>query len=502
MAAHTTPTELGHRVLGDNRWLALVIIAVAQLMVALDATIVNIALPSAQRDLTFSNGDRQWVVTAYTCALAGLLLLGGRVSDRIGRRRAFLGGLVGFGLASALAGIAPGFGWLVAGRALQGVFAALLTPTALSLVAVTFTDVRERAKAFGVYGAVASSGAAVGLLLGGILTEYAGWRWCLFVNVGVATLAFLAGRAVLPFDGGYREARVDAASALLVTGGLGALVLGCADAAGHGWDSAAVLVPAGLGVAAVATFLLRQSRSPQPLLPLWVLADRSRAGAYLAVAVSVVGSFGMFLMLTYHFQVVLGWSPVRAGFAFIPMSLAVSASAYGLGSRLLPRVAPGALIVPGLAIAAGGLGLLSMLSASSGYLSVILPAEVLVGVGMGLVFTPAISVVTTGIDPRHAGVAAATATTAMQVGGSIGTAVLNSVAVAATGGYVAQHGPSRTALVHGFSAATSGAAVALAAAALLAVVLIRAPRPRNGVEPVSRARAGGSSHTPHGACRR
>jgi EmrB/QacA subfamily drug resistance transporter len=478
MASQTVRTPSARpAVARDTRWIALVVIAVAQLMVALDATIVNIALPSAQRDLAFSNGERQWVVTAYTCALAGLLLLGGRVSDRIGRRRAFLGGLAGFGLASALAGLAPGFGWLIAGRALQGVFAALLTPTALSLVAVTFTDMRERAKAFGVYGAVASSGAAVGLLLGGVLTEYAGWRWCLFVNVGVAALAFLAGRAVLPADTGYPEARVDLVSGLLVTGGLASVVLGCAQAAGHGWGSTAVFVPAGLGVVAVAAFLLRQSRSINPLLPLWVLSDRSRAGAYLAVAVSVVGSFGMFLMLTYHFQVVLGWSPVRAGLAFLPMSLAVSTSAYGLGSRLLPRFAPRALMVPGLTLATAGLAMLSVLTPSSGYLGIILPAEVLLGVGMGLVFTPAISVVTSGIDRRHAGVAAATASTAMQVGGSIGTAVLNSVAVAVTGSYVAQHGPSDTALVHGFSTAIAWAAVGLATAALLTVVLVRTPRP-------------------------
>jgi hypothetical protein len=268
---------------------------------------------------------------------------------------------------------------------------------------------------------------------------------------------------------------VDTVSALCGTAALASIVLGCAQAAAHGWDSAAVLVPAGLGVATVAAFLLQQSRSALPLLPLWVLRDRSRAGAYLAVAVSVVGSFGMFLMLTYHFQVVLGWSPVRAGLAFIPMSLAVSASAYGLGSRMLPRVAPRALIVPGLATASGGLALLSTLTTSSGYLSIILPAEALVGVGMGLVFTPAISVVTSGVEPRHAGVAAATATTAMQVGGSVGTAVLNSIAVPATGSYVAQHGRSSAALVHGFSTATAWAAVALAPTALITVVLVRVP---------------------------
>jgi EmrB/QacA subfamily drug resistance transporter len=461
----------------DTRWMALTVIAVAQLMVALDATIVNIALPSAQADLGFADGARQWVVTAYTCALAGLLLLGGRLADRIGRRRAFLGGLAGFALASALAGVAPDFGWLIAGRAAQGAFAALLTPTALSLIAVTFTTPRDRARAFGVYGAVASSGAAVGLLLGGALTELAGWRWCLFVNVGVAGLAALAGRAVLPAQDGYPGTRVDAVSGALVTGGIAAVVLACSQAAGPGWGSPLVLAPAALGVTAVGAFLWRQARSAEPLLPPWLLTDRSRAGAYLAAGVAVVGAFGMFLLLTYHFQVVLGWSPVRAGVAFLPLSAAVSASAYGLGSRLLPRVPPGALVVPGLLLAAAGLGVLSTLAPSSGYLFPILPAELLLGTGMGLVMTPAISVATSGVAPRHAGVAAAVATTAMQVGGSVGTAVLNSVAVAATTRYATAHGPSATALVHGFTTATATAAVALLATAVVAAALIRTPAP-------------------------
>ena len=473
----TTGTRAAPATGRDTRWPALVVIAVAQLMVALDATIVNIALPSAQQDLGFGDADRTWVVTAYTCALAGLLLLGGRVADRFGRRRAFLVGLSGFAAASALAGFAPGFGTLVAGRALQGCFAAILTPTALSLVATTFTDPRERARAFGVYGAVASSGAAVGLLLGGVLAEYAGWRWCLFVNVAVAVAASLAGRVVLPRDSGYPEVRLDIVSGALVTTGLVAIVLGCARAAVGGWTSWQVLVPAAAGVLAVAAFLVRQTRIPQPLLPLWVLANRSRAGAYLAVAVSVVGSFGMFLMLTYHFQVVLGFTPVQAGLAFLPLSVAVSASAYGLGSRLLPRVPPRMLIAPGLVLAALGLGLLATLTPGSGYVTVILPAEVLLGVGMGLVFTPAISVATTDVQPRYAGIAAATANTAMQVGGSVGIAVLNSVAVAATASYAVTHGPSSTALVHGYATATGWSAAALAVAAAAVVLLVRTPRP-------------------------
>jgi EmrB/QacA subfamily drug resistance transporter len=324
----------------DRRWLALVVIAVAALMVALDATIVNIALPSAQRALGFDDGDRQWVVTAYTLTFAGLLLLGGRVADRLGGRRAFLIGLVGFAVASALAGTATGFGVLVAGRALQGAFAALLAPTALSMVVATFAEPVERARAFGVYGAVASSGGALGLLLGGALTQYLDWRWCLYVNVAIAGGALVAGRVVLPSAPARAPAAIDVISSVLITAGLAAVVFGCSQAVPHGWVSSRVVVPLLGGIVAIGVFLLRQARSRSPLLPLRVLADRSRAGAYLALAAAVVGSFGMFLMLTYHFQVVLQWSPVRAGVAFLPLTVAAAASAYGLGSRLLPRVAP------------------------------------------------------------------------------------------------------------------------------------------------------------------
>jgi EmrB/QacA subfamily drug resistance transporter len=472
----TTATPTDGRATGtrDTRWLALVVIAVAQLMVALDATIVNISLPTAQAALGFGDADRTWVVTAYTCTFAGLLLLGGRVADRFGRRRAFLGGLLGFATASALAGLAPTYGVLVTGRALQGAFAAVLAPTALSLVATTFQG-RERAKAFGVYGAVASSGAAVGLLLGGVLTEYAGWRWCLFVNVAIAGAAALAGRAFLPADDGHPDARTDVGSGLLVTSGLAAVVLGCSQAAAHGWSSANVLAPLAVGVLLVTAFLVRQRRSAAPMLPLWVLADRSRAGAYLAVAISVVGSFGMFLMLTYHFQVVLGWSPVHSGLAFLPLSLTVSASAFGLGSRLLPLVAPRYLIAGGIVPAAAGLALLTTLTPGSSYLAVILPAELLLGLGSGLIFTPAISVATSEVEPRYAGVAAATANTAMQVGSSVGTAVLNSIAVAATAAYAGTD--PRAALVHGYATATGWSAAALGVTAVLVLVLVRTPRP-------------------------
>jgi len=457
----------------DHRWAALGVIALAQLMVALDATIVNVALPTAQQTLGFDDARRSYVVTAYTLSFAGLLLLGGKISDRVGRRRALTIGLVGFALSSALAGAAPSFEVLVLGRALQGASAAFMAPAALALIASTFTEPRERGRAFGVFGAVASSGAVVGLLLGGVLTEYAGWRWCLYVNVLVALVVLTIGRRVLPADEGS-PVPVDVLSGVLATAGLAGLVLGAGEAAAHGWTSGRVLLPGLVGVGLIAVFLLRQRMLAAPLLPLSILRDRGRATAYAATAISVVGIFGMFLMLTYHFQMVLGYSPVRTGLAFLPMSLAVAGSSYGIASRLMDRVAARALVAPGLLVAAAGLGLLTRLTPTSGYLTTILPAEVLVGLGIGCVFTPSIGVATSGVDPRQIGVAAATANTAMQIGSSVGTAVLNTVAVSATRDFV---GAPTEALVHGFATATGGAALALLVGAVLVVALLRPAAP-------------------------
>jgi EmrB/QacA subfamily drug resistance transporter len=453
-----------------SRWVALGVIAVAQLMVALDATIVNVALPTAQASLGFDDAQRSWVITAYTLSFAGLLLLGGRICDRIGRRRAMLIGLTGFALSSALAGAAGDLSVLVAGRALQGACAALMAPAALSLIAVTFTDPRERGKAFGIFGAVASSGAVTGLLLGGALTEYAGWRWCLYVNVVVAAVAIVVARRVLPSGDGY-AVRIDVASGVVATGALAAIVFACSNAATYGWDSARVLLAGATGLVLGAAFLVRQARTEHPLLPLMILADRARATAYLATATSVIGTFGMFLMLTYHFQVVLGYSPLHTGLAFLPLNLAVIASS-GVASRLMGSVSARALVVPGLVVASAGLGLLTQLEPTSGYLRLILPAMVLVGAGVGCVFTPSIGVATGGIDPRMAGIAAATANTAMQIGGSVGTAVLNTIAIDATHGYA---GTPAQAIVHGFATATSVAAVVLV---VVAVVVATSLRPR------------------------
>jgi EmrB/QacA subfamily drug resistance transporter len=465
---HPAPSTAGT----PSKWVALGVIAVAQLMVALDATIVNVALPSAQASLGFDDAERAWVITAYTLSFAGLLLLGGRISDRIGRRRAMMTGLTGFALSSALAGAAANFPMLVAGRSLQGACAALMAPAALSLIAITFTEPAERGKAFGVFGAIASSGAVTGLLLGGVLTEYAGWRWCLYVNVVIAAGALIVGSRVLPRGDGF-PTRIDAVSGVLATGGLASLVLACSQAAGHGWSSVEVIVPGAVGLALGVAFVLRQTRIDQPLLPLTILLHRNRATAYLAVATSVIGTFGMFLMLTYHFQVVLGYGPLRTGVAFLPLNLAVIVSS-GVASRMMASTSARALVAPGLAVASAGLGLLTQLEPSSGYLTLILPAMVLVGAGVGFVFTPSIGVATSDIEPRMAGIAAATANTAMQIGASVGTAALNTVAIEAAHEFT---GSPLAATVHGFATATGSAAAVLAAVAVVVAVALRPGQP-------------------------
>jgi EmrB/QacA subfamily drug resistance transporter len=462
----------------SRRWVALAVIATAQLMVALDATVVNIALPSAQHALGGSDAERQWVITAYTLVFGSLLLLGGRIADVAGRKRTFLVGLGGFAVASALGGAAPSFGFLLGARALQGAFAALLTPTALSLLAVTFTEARERARAFALYGAIAGTGGALGLILGGTLTQYLSWRWCLYVNVVIAVPAALGAWWVLSDGRGQRGARFDVAGVVLAVAGLAAVTYACTRAVADGWDAPPVVALLAAAVVLLALFLLRQATAAAPLLPLRILRDRNRAGAYIAVAAAVAAMYGAFLLLTYEFQVVLGYSPVRAGLAFLPLSAVVLASSGGIASRLVPRVAPRLLIVPGLLVAAAGMMVLSRLHVGATYAADILPAEVLLGLGMGCIFVPAFNLATLGVAPREAGVASATVTTAQQVGGSVGTAFLNTVAAGATASALVAHGASHltrtAALVHGYSVATTWAAGILAAAALLAAALITA----------------------------
>jgi MFS family permease len=303
---------------GKRRWLGLTVIATAQLMIALDATVVNIALPSAQASLGFADVDRQWVVTAYTLALGGLLLLGGRIADSVavGRRRALVIGLVGFAAASALSGAAASLGMLVGARALQGAFAALLAPTALSTLALMFTEPRDRARAFGIYGAIAASGGALGLLLGGFLTQYLSWRWCLYVNVPIALVAGAGARAVLPDIRPQAQAgptgnrRFDLLGLVLGSGGLVALVLGCGQAARLGWGATPVLVLFAVGAVALCLFVWREVRAETPLLPLGIVLDRQRGAAYASALLAAAGMFGAFLFLTYALQVGMGFTPL------------------------------------------------------------------------------------------------------------------------------------------------------------------------------------------------
>jgi EmrB/QacA subfamily drug resistance transporter len=463
-----------------RRWTSLAVVALAQLMVALDATIVSIALPSAQAALHASDADRQWVVTAYTLSFGGLLLLGGRLSDFFGRKRTFLVGLCGFALASALGGSAPTFAILVGARALQGAFGAVLAPTALSLLATTFTEPKERAKAFAVYGAIAGSGAAAGMLLGGILTQYLTWRWCLYVNIPIAVVAVVGGALVLRDSRSATKPRFDVLGVVLASGGLVALVYACTLAVSQGWRSTEVAALLTSSVALLAVFVAWEARAANPLLPLHIVLDRNRGGAYLTVALGIAGMFGAFLFLTYYLQVVLRFTPVQAGLAFLPMTVASQAGSWVIAARLMPRIPARALMAPGALVAAAGMGLLTQLQPETNYFTLVLPAELLLGLGTSCVMVPAFSIGTLGVDRREAGIAAATVNTFQQIGGSLGVAVLNTIAASATAAYLAMNSnqsSSIEAIVHGYSVATEWGVAILVLGAVVAAVLITAGRP-------------------------
>src|SRR5438067_9910795 len=481
MSSALQRAEPTHPQAADRRWIGLAFIALAQLMTALDATIVSIALPWAQRALGASDADRQWVITAYTLAFGGLLLVGGRIADTIGRRRAFLIGLGGFALASVVGGSAQSFLVLLFARAAQGAFAALLAPTALSLLAVTFTQPRERARAFALYGAIAGSGAALGLLLGGALTEYLDWRWCLYVNVPIALVAAIGGWRVLSSGNGGHRQRFDFPGVVLATGGLVALVYGCTQAVSAGWGSGTVIGLLAASAALLIGFAVREARAAAPLLPLSIVLDRNRGGAYLAAAFAIAAMFGAFLFLTYYLQVVLRYPPLQTGLAFVPLTLASQAGSWGIASVLMPRIPARAIMAPGALVAAAGMFVLTQLQVNSGYLTLVLPAEILLGVGIACVMAPAFNIGTLGVNPRQAGVAAATVNAATQVGASLGTAVLNTIAASATALYLNGLRPSPAvisqALVHGYSTATGWAAAILVLGAVLIALLIDAGRP-------------------------
>ncbi|MEU9018424.1 MFS transporter [Actinomadura sp. NPDC048394] len=443
-----------------RRWWALAAVATAQLMIGIDMTIMNIALPSLQRSLHLSDPGRQWVITVYALGYGGLLLLGGRLSDLIGRRRALLIGLTGFALASALGGAAPGPALLLAARAAQGVSGALLTPSVLATLAAAFPAPAERGRAFGIYGTVMGSSSGLGVVLGGVLTDYLDWRWCMFVNVPIAAAAgagvLYAVRPVPRTPG----VKIDVVGALLATAGLMGLVLGFARAEPDGWGAATTVVPLAAGVALLAAFAWTQTRVSGPLLPPRVVLDRRRGGSYLAVLGLAVGMFAALFFLTFYLQNVLGYSPVRAGVAFLPLTAGLMIGVRGV-SRLLVRAPVRALLVPGLLVIAAGLALLGTVRVDSGYWTHVLPVFLLVGLGTGWVLVTANSTVTLGAGPDTA-VAGAGVMTSQQIGASLGTALLSTVAGTAAAHYLRDHpGGAARAAVHGFDVASLGAAGAL-----------------------------------------
>ena len=422
-----------------RRWLILVVIGIAQLMVVLDMTVMNLALPSAQKALGFSDVDRQWIVTAYSLSFGSLLLFSGRVADLIGRKVIFITGLIGFAVASAVGGASVSFAMLVTARACQGVFGAMLAPAALALLTTTFSDPKERGKAFGVYGAIAGAGGAVGLLLGGALTEYLSWRWCLYINLFFAGLAVAGGSVLLKRQPRQSGARLDVPGVIAVSGGVFCLVYGFSNAALHGWGATSTYGFLIAGAVLLVGFAVWQGLAEHPLLPPRVVLDRNRGGAYLAILIVGAGMFGIFLFLTYYMQESLGYSPVVSGLAFLPMVFCIAGAANVSNIVLLPRIGPKPLVVGGFLLLAAGQVWLTRIGLRSDYVGVILGPLMITGVGMGFLFSTAMNTGTYGVSPRDAGVASATVNTGQQLGGSIGTSLFNTIAASASASYIAAH---------------------------------------------------------------
>jgi EmrB/QacA subfamily drug resistance transporter len=467
----------------DRRWLILGVIGIAQLMVVLDATIMNIALPSAQRALHFTTVDRQWVVTAYTLAFGSLLLLGGRLADLLGRKITFLTGLIGFAGVSAIGGASVNFAMLVIARACQGAFAALLVPSALSLLTTTFTEPKDRGKAFGVYGAIAAAGGAVGLLLGGALTEYLSWRWTLYVNLFFAGVAFIGGSLLLTRQPSRVKPRLDIPGVLLVSGAVFCLVYGFSNAATHNWHTPSTWGFLAVGVVLLIAFALWQARAANPLLPPRVVLDRNRGGAYASMFIASAGMFATFLFLTYYLQQTLGYSPVVTGFAFLPIAGGIAVAANLSTIVLMPRIGPKPLVATGMLVGAGAMVWFAQLGPHTAYAVGILGPIIMTGAGLGMVIAPSINTGTFGVAPQDAGVASATVTVGQQLGASVGTSLLNTIFASAVTSYFVVHAASARliglpaltglALAHGYDTAFWWTAGILAGGSVIAGILFR-----------------------------
>jgi EmrB/QacA subfamily drug resistance transporter len=477
-------------------------------MVVLDATIMNIALPSAQRALHFSTVDRQWVVTAYTLAFGSLLLLGGRLADLFGRKVTFLIGLLGFAGVSAIGGASVNFAMLVTARACQGAFAALLVPSALSVLTTTFTSQRDRGKAFGVYGAIAAAGGAVGLLLGGALTEYLSWRWTLYVNLIFAGVAFVGALLLLERRPSPVKPKLDIPGVVLVSSGVFCLVYGFSNAATHNWHTPSTWGFLVAGVALLAGFAFWMGRSAHPLLPPRVVLDRNRGGAYLSMLIAAAGLFATFLFMTYYLQQTLGYTPVVTGFAFLPIAGAIAVAANLSTIVLMPRFGPKPLVAAGMLVGAGAMIWFAQLGPHTAYATGVLGPIIMTGIGLGMIFAPCINTGTFGVAPQDAGVASATVTVGQQLGASIGTSLLNTIFASAVASYFAANAASARliglpaltgfALAHGYDTAFSWNAGIMAGGAVLAAILFRrgplvppgAPSPQAASVPEEAAEAG------------
>jgi len=457
--------------LDPTRWRTLFVVAIAQLMIVLDSSIMNIAIPSAKVELGISDANQQWVITAYTLAFGSLLLLGGRIGDFMGRKKIFIIGLIGFAAASALGGIASTQGLLFGARALQGVFGALLAPAALSIISVTFTVPKERAKAFGVIGAISGGGAAIGLILGGTLTEYFSWRWCLGVNTPIAIVAAILAIAYVHESRAEGDRHYDIPGVITATAGLFSLTYGFNEAATKGWSSSVTISFLVAAAVLLTIFVIIEKRVANPLMPLRVITERNRGGSYLGSLVVGAGLFSMFLFLGLYLQVILGYTPLKSGFAFLPFTAGIIVFA-GIASQLLPKFGPKPLMVPGLLAAAVGLLLLTRITPETSYTTHVLPALLIMSSGMALVFIPLTSTSLHAVSPRDTGVASAMLNTSQQIGGSLGTALLNTIAATATTTYITANSQMGEmvrpfALTHGFTVAFTFSAGLLAVGAVV-----------------------------------
>jgi EmrB/QacA subfamily drug resistance transporter len=483
-----------------NRWAALALLSIAQLMVVLDATIVNIALPSAQKTLHFSTSDREWIVTAYALAFGSLLLLGGKLSDLFGRKWTFIVGLAGFATVSAIGGLATSFFTLVAARALQGAFGALLAPSALGLLTDTFEGSPDRNKAFGIFGAIAGGGASLGLLLGGFLTQVLSWRWCLYVNLVIAVpTAIFALRLLVNHRSPQRE-RIDVPGLLTGSLGLFALVFGFSNAETHSWTAGGTIVALVASVVLLISFVLIERRSSHPLLPLHIVRDRARGGAYLSILLAAAGIFGVFFFLTFFLQLNLHFSPITSGLAFLPLTAALVLASTTAQTRVLPRTGPKPLVVTGMALVIVGMYLFTRLTPTSTYAANVLPGLSIVGVGLGCIFAPAIGTATLGLEPKETGVASAVVNACQQIGGSIGLALLSTIAASAAASYASSRGRvpgvAEAATIHGYTTAFWWSA-GIFAIGLVASLVVLPSRVRTGECSLRKALSRGLAYAHH-----